>query len=181
MSKIPVDEYIIGFYGKRGSGKTLNATKRGIILAEITNRPLYANYHINYKNFHYFEDFRDIEELTNAIIIYDEIHVDLDSRYWDKKNQTRFTHWITQIRKMYCTFLYTTQRLNTLEKRIRENSDYVYICKKNLNKNEFYEYLCDIGEGIDNMILLNKTTTYNPYLLYHFYDTGEIIKHKNID
>lgn len=175
----PANEVIIGFWGFMGSGKTLNMTKWGILFSEITGRPLYANYHINHPNFKFFSDFQELEQVRHAIILYDEIHVDLDSRGWDKKRQQAFTHWFTQTRKMYCSFFYATQSIDQLEKRVRNNTQYLFWCTKN-KRGELKEILLNVQLGMQQTIKINERTMSKPYLLYPFYDTTEIIKEKYI-
>lgn len=176
------DEIVAGWWGRMGSGKTLNMTKWGILLAEATNRPLYANYHINHPRAHYFEDFREIaDSISHAIICWDEIMVDHDSRNSIRKDQTairqqEFTHWFCQTRKLYCSFLYTTQRLNTLEKRIRENTQYIFRCSKDKYFNCTYERLYDTAEGFELAHFLTQFTNDKPQLYYGLYNTHEVVK-----
>lgn len=171
----PANELVIGFWGFMGSGKTLNMTKWAILLSETSGRPIYANYHINHPKFRYFKDFSELDQVRHAIICYDEIHVDFDSRAWDRGKQQKFTHWFTQTRKMFCSFLYTTQSIDQLEKRVRNNTQWLFCCSKNKRK-DLIETLYNTQLGMHSAIKINKRVLTKPYLIYPFYDTTEVIK-----
>lgn len=171
------DEIVAGWAGRMGAGKTLNMTKWGCIMAEAFGRPIYANYHINHPQAHYFSDFRDIaESVHDAIICWDEIMVDHDSRNWESKKQQQFTHWFCQTRKLRCSFFYTTQRLNTLEKRIRENTQYIFKCTKDRIWNRTYEDLYNTEDGFENAQKITRFINEKPQLLYGLYNTHEVVK-----
>lgn len=172
------DEIVMAFVGRMGSGKTLNMTKWAIIFAQLSNRQIYANYKINHPQAHYFKSYKELNDVHNAIICYDEISVDHDSRSWDSKGQQQFTHWFLQTRKLHCSFFYTAQRVNSLEKRIRENTLYLIKCTKKIvaNRPNFYEDLFDTQEGFEMAIHLKKFVLTTPQLIYRFYNTDEIIK-----
>lgn len=172
------DELVICWFGRMGSGKTLNMTKWAIFISEQTNRPIFANYPINHPNAHYFKEYRELKEINNAIVCYDEISVDHDARSWDSKGQQKFTHWFLQTRKLKCSVFYTTQKVNTLEKRIRENTLYLFKCSKKLelNKMIFFEDLFDTQEGFENAIWLKKFVLKYPELIYNYYNTNFIVK-----
>jgi len=174
---VPANELVIGFWGFMGGGKTLNMTKWAILLAESSGRPIYANYHINHKQAHYFTNFKELEHITHAIVVYDEIHVDFDCRGWDKKGQQAFTHWFTQTRKKYITFLYATQSIDQLEKRVRNNTQYLFCCTKNKRK-ELKEELYNTQLGMANAIKISTRILAKPYLIWPYFDTSEVIKEK---
>lgn len=176
LQTTPADELVIGFWGRMGSGKTLNMTKWAIFFAETMNRPIYANYHINHPKAHLFTSFKELEKVRHAIIAYDEIHVDLDSRGWDRKNQQAFTHWFTQTRKMFCSFLYTTQTIDQLEKRIRNNTQYLFLCSKqflysNLKStgSVLVEKLYNTEFGMENTSFVKQFNNPYPQLICPYY------------
>lgn len=169
------DELVIGWFGRMGSGKTMNMTKWAIMFSEKSGKQIYSNYHINHKNAHYFKKYQELENVRNAIICYDEIHVDQDSRNWDSKSQQKFSHWVTQTRKMYNSFFYTSQTLDQLEKRIRNNTLYVFFCSKNRYKNEMYEDLYDTQMGFGSSVYLKRFVFNKPWLLFNYYNTRELI------
>lgn len=171
----PAEEIIIGFWGFMGSGKTLNMTKWAVVLAEKTGRPIYANYHIKHKNAHFFNDFKQLEHVHHAIVVYDEIHVDFDSRSWDSPKQKVFTHWFTQTRKKYISFLYSTQSLDQLEKRVRRNTQWLIWCQKTRN-GHYKETLLNTQLGMEQAIKVNTRTLNKPHLIWPLYDTSEVIK-----
>lgn len=170
---------VIAFLGRMGSGKTLNMSKWGSFFAEQCHKELIANYHL--KNASYFNTHKQIKDIKNAIICYDEITTDHDSRNWE--NNVKFTHWFLQLRKIGCDFLYSTQRWNTVEKRIRENTDIIIRCSKKrqigsnqfIDKWAFVEKIFDIQDGEDQAITGKTLINKYPQFLYGLYDTNEII------
>ncbi|MDO3651333.1 zonular occludens toxin domain-containing protein [Nocardia mangyaensis] len=172
----PPQTMVIGFIGRMGSGKTLNMSKWVTLLGTALDMPIWANYHLRGAN--YFTKFQELADKKNIIVAYDEIHVDFDSRDWDKKTRYQFTQWFTQMRKLGIIFVYATQRHNTLEKRIRENTDYLFWCTK-INKAGtvmFREFILDAQLNSVETTHINTIITYKPHLLYPLYDTREIIK-----
>lgn len=162
---------VIGFIGRMGSGKTLNMSKYATYFSQRLHMPVYANYHL--VNATVFTDFRELEKMQNIVIAYDEIHIDFDSRDWDKKIRYQFTQWFTQLRKRGIIFLYTAQRHNTLEKRIRENTDYLIMCQR--KKHALCEYILDAQLNSQEPTLVNRIINNKPELFYSLYDTREII------
>lgn len=168
---------VIGFIGKMGSGKTLNMTKWALMLKKATGLEVFANYHIT--GCHYWNKIKTIQNETNIIVVVDEIHVLFDSRDWDTKERYKFTQWFTQIRHRGIIFIYATQRTDTLEKRIRNHTDYMIWCQK-INKNgiTFIEKIYDTQMSLDSAIYCKtiKTPENKVKWLYDTYDTTEIIE-----
>jgi len=184
MTNNPMPQSIvIGFIGKMGSGKTLNMTKWALMLKENTGLEVWANYHI--KGCHYWNKIKKIQDQVNIIVVVDEIHVLFDSRDWDTKERYAFTQWFTQIRHRGIVFIYATQRTDTLEKRIRNHTDYMIWCSKQSTLNAkkekqyiFTEKIYDTQMSLDQAIYCKtlKTPEKNAKWLYNVYDTTEIIE-----
>ena len=164
---------VIGFVGRMGSGKTLNMSKYAYLFGQVLDMPIYANYTL--ENANLFTDFRELENKKDIIVAYDEIHIDFDSREWDKKIRYQFTQWFTQLRKRGIIFMYTTQKINTLEKRIRENTDYIFWCYKDLLNGCLIENLYDTQLGIEQAIFMSKRVIKKPQVFYWLYNTYETI------
>jgi len=160
---------VIGIIGRMGSGKTLNMTKWGLLFSELTKKRPYFNYHV--KGGIFFKNYHDITHVHHAIICYDEISTEHDSRNYEAKGQIKFTHWFLQNRKRGNDFLYTTQRFNTVEKRIRENTDILILCKEKGR----IERIIDIQDGEDRATELATLINEKTELYWHKYDTNEII------
>jgi len=173
---------VLGFIGKMGSGKTLNMTKWALMLKNTTGLDVYSNYHI--AGCKYWNKIKDIQNKVNIIVVVDEIHVLFDSRDWDTKERYKFTQWFTQIRHRGIIFIYATQRTDTLEKRIRNHTDYMIWCSKNTvfdaKKQKSYifsEKIYDTQMSLDQALYCKtlKTPEKNAKWLYNLYDTTEII------
>jgi len=164
---------VLGWIGRMGSGKTLNMTKWALLFSDALSMPLYANYHIN--GGQVFHDFKDLENKQDIIVAYDEIHVDHDSRDWNNKTRWAFTHWFTQLRKKGIIFLYTTQNTDALELRVRRHTDYMFWCYKSHSKGHLIEIVYDTQMSLENALYCKTITNIKPELLYHLYDTHEII------
>lgn len=160
---------VIGIIGRMGSGKTLNMTKWGLLFQELTKLPAFFNYHV--KGGHFYERLNDVITRQNAIICCDEITTELDSRSWESGKSVKTSHKIVQIRKLNINLLYTTQRWNTVEKRLRENTDYLIMCKE---KGKI-ERIIDVQDGEEMATEVITLINEHPELIWNKYDTNEII------
>lgn len=169
------DELVIGWFGRMGAGKTLNMVKWAVLFSELTGRKIYSQIKINHKNWISFSDFRELEEVRHAIILFDEIHTLFDSRKWDSKLQQKFTYWFTQTRKMYNTIFYTSQTLDQLEKRVRNNTQFVVLCTKDRKRGEMFESFYNTEFGFSQAQFLSRKVFTKPELIYNLYDTRQLI------
>lgn len=165
---------ILGWLGRMGSGKTLSMSVWAQIFYNLTGKQIWSNYHL--ANARFFKDFKDLENEENIIVCYDEIHIDFDSRDWDNKKRQQFTHWFTQIRKRRIIFLYTTQNVDALEKRVRRQTSYLFICRKHYQYNYLHQDIYDTQLGLENATFLRRMTYKQPQLFYGLYNTHEVIK-----
>lgn len=175
---------IIGIVGDRGSGKTLFQT----YLANCDfkgGREIYANYHLKFA--YKLLNLKDLltkiqnkEQLKNCTLLIDEIHIFFESRRSGSKKNLAGSYLATQSRKRSLDILYTTQYLGQVEKRIRDNTDYLVRSFK--IDEEFFKY--DIYKKVDSFTLetgdydLIKTLYLqgeNSKKIYDMYDTEEII------
>lgn len=167
-----VFDKVVGFVGDRGTGKTLFA----VSLAKY-----YAENGINvFSNIEFFGidytplEFKDVgtfpDWLHDGVIILDEMHVGADSYNFFRKDVQGITKFITQIRKLNLTFIYITQNMTTIAKRLRMQTNHVYqfvkiddgIAKVDIYDNmNFYEHL--------------NTIIFNGREFYGYYDTKQVI------
>lgn len=131
INNLPINNpVVIGIVGGMGSGKTLTATAISYILRD--SYTIISNYSLKhsdivYKNLDDLMDFqKTIQGIENdKLIIHDEIHIFNDSRNAMSNRNMLFSYILTQFRKMHVTFLYTTQYLNQVDIRIRNNTDVI--------------------------------------------------------
>jgi len=108
---------IFRFDGNMRGGKTMSMTMMACFLSNIFEIPVYANYSLSSDWFplaRRFETWRDLRNVRDSIICFDEINTSLDSRNFKSKDQIEFTHVFQQQGKMGNTFRYSVQRLNSL-------------------------------------------------------------------
>lgn len=163
---------IIGFTGKVGSGKTLLMT---YFLNKYYKRNwrVMTNYGLTFKhekaNFSAFQDLKI--DLNHVALGIDEIHLWMDSRTSMKKRNRVFSYFITQSRKRNLIFYWTSQRFGQIDKRLRENTDYLFECKKYKSGNKVIirASMTDMDSGKTKKITLKA----NP--IFKLYDSHEII------
>lgn len=177
---------VFGLVGTRGSGKTNLATA---IAKEFSDSgfSIWSNYHlidIPFKKLTKEIMLTLPPELTNAVILIDEIHVWADAyRFWSKTSNA-LTMLITQLRKRKIIFIYTTQYEEQIAKRIRKGTDYLITCFQ-MNRNLEFAHL---PEGYLNLYVLDVQDPYaTPVKIafdgrdyFKYYDTDEVITDEGI-
>jgi len=130
--RIKPKEYpITCILGERGDGKTLFMTA----LAESYHKegiPIYANYHLYDIPYTYitFEQLqKDFKNLSNCVVLLDELQVGADSYSPKAKSNVAITTLCTQIRKRKIRLLYSTQNTKMINYRIRLQTNYIIYCK----------------------------------------------------
>jgi len=169
---------ILSFQGKPRAGKTYSATLYAAIFQECRPQPIYANYNLKLPNFHRFEKWRELENVYNSIIVVDEIMTMFDSRNYASTDQIYFTHLSMQLGKRGNTFIYTTQRFNAVEKRIRENTDFIVECYKKPPSQEIYQDWYDAQRNVDQPTFIDTKIITKPEVFYGLYNSFEIVKSK---
>lgn len=164
------------------SGKTLGMTIYGTMLAEATQQSIVANYSIsrvftgNRLDIHRFSTWRDLLKFRNCIILFDEINTAMDSRNFKSDDQILFSHFFQQLGKLGITFMYTTQREHSVEKRIRDQTDYVVECRR-LWPSEAIEYEWrDTQRNADEPLFIGRYQLEQPNVFYSLYDSFEVIQ-----
>ena len=148
---------LIGFFGYKGSGKTLAMVLFGYLFY-LDSKKILANLKLTYK--HEIVDVKDIVELSpnliNSVILLDEIHMIADSRVSGAFQNRAMSYFVLQSRHRSCHVLYTTQFGGQVDKRIRENTDIKVICE-NL-------HIGSDGDGFEDVfrIVVQDKRTY-PY------------------
>lgn len=158
-------------------GKTLGMTAFGIVMGVTTGvTPIFSNYHIKYPNFNYFERWKELKNVENSIILYDELGTSFDSRNYKSEDQMVFTHLFSQMGKKGNTLLYTTQRDHQIEKRVREQTDYVIECSKDWSSGYMKQIWFNTQRGRESAEYINTFLILEPELFYEYYNTYEVIK-----
>lgn len=171
-----------GFYlaiGQQGSGKTLLSVALVFELLKLfPERKLFSNirlFNIEYERFTFEELLTNIKGnnnyYDNSIILFDEIHIFLNSLDFYRKENRLVQGFFSQLRKRRIIILGTSQYILNVDVRIRRQALRVFeLFKKN---NNIYEVIVHLIDGyftrkIDTIFL--KLDKY-----YKNYNTYEII------
>ena len=124
---------IIGFIGNIGSGKTLSMVKKAYEQYK-RGKTIYSNFKLNFP-------FKEINhetlinmknsntDLKNSVVLIDEAHIYLDSRRSASKINVILSYFILQSRKKSCDIYYTTQFIGQVDKRLRDTTHAIILCK----------------------------------------------------
>lgn len=171
---------IILYLGSRGKGKTLTMVKDAYIEYKNGKRVI-----TNMQNISFGETFTNDEikeltknsELENAVILIDEAQLFFDSRRSMKKVNLDFSYFVQQTRKRNIDLYLTTQFANTIDRRIRDNVDFIcypnFITKYNVCECEYIDYTS--LEDPYTIEPLKASTFFNALDVFKLYDTREKI------
>ena len=167
---------IFGFVGNMRGGKTLGASLVSLAISEVLNIPVYANYPLFHPNYKYFEKWKEIKDVTNSIIIYDEIGTSMDSRNYKSEDQITFTHLFAQMGKLGNTFMYTAQRMHSVEKRVRDNTDYFIYCERLWPTNSLRQTWFDTQQSVEEPTKIIEYIIEHPEKIYGIFDSFAVVK-----
>jgi hypothetical protein len=140
------------FFGSQGSGKTLSMIKLGINLACRYRRGLVSNLRLNVAGFYDYsikynldwlkrccdenlivslpsnDDIELIFRYPFSIVMFDEAGIQLNNRNWEKNSNLILTQ-CNQLRKNFCTFLWTAQYASMSDKVLRATVELCAYCQ----------------------------------------------------
>lgn len=125
---------------------------------------------------------RDREQLQNAVLLLDEMHIWIDSRSSMKQKNKAITYFILQTRKRNVRLLYTTQHLHQVDKRLRDTTDVIVFCRNISNRTSTVRdknvptYIINefVYQWREDMKPKMKVIHANP--VYDLYDTTEMVE-----
>jgi len=170
----PVFNKVIAILGDRGSFKSCFVTSLAYSYAKNKINVFTNMEFTNIK--HVRVTFKDVstfpEYLENGIIILDEMHVGADAYNFLKGEVQKITQFITQIRKRNLSFIYITQNYNTIAKRLRLQTDYMYI----MSKSKIPDHAnIEIRDVKNNYEIVNRIEGFYGKPYYPYYNTNQII------
>ena len=124
---------IVCILADRGEGKTLLATALAYTYHTVDNLKIIANYTLKGLPFtkmsaeqiaELADDPRDTTH-NDSIVLLDEGHMGADAYEVFHKRTKGITTLATQLRKKRIHLFYTTQRFNTIAKRLRQMTNYI--------------------------------------------------------
>lgn len=167
---------IISVLGDRGDGKTLVMTALAWLNQKVAGLKVFANYHLLDIPYTYitFEELANFpEDLEDAIVLLDETHIGVDAYEVFRKNNKAITKFSTQLRKRRIVLLWSTQRFNTVAKRLRQMTNYVLEVEKTNIKGIIQCRVYDRGLEASNSFV--KEFVLDGRQFFGMYDTNEII------
>ena len=127
--KLLIDSTVIGLHGFRGSGKSLLATYLCAHAHYMFGTKIFHNNVLNFGETIDVEDLIDLtEDVTNAIILIDEIQTIGDSVRATSTLSYLFTQMLMQLRKRKIIIIWTSQNLRQLNSRILWQTDFLVEC-----------------------------------------------------
>ena len=111
----------------------------------------------------------DQNPLKNAVVLVDEAHVLLDSRSSFTKRNKIISYFILQTRKRNVHLLYTTQSFHQIEKRLRDQSDYLVECSYDKEHDYIRHRIEETSSGKVMKHMIDATP------IFDLYDTNAII------
>lgn len=141
---------IVGFFGFQRSGKTLLAYK----ISDSYYRngiKVYTNMEV--EGFIKIKSLAEIpNDYTPKVLLLDEIYYFLDSRMW--QNNTEATLFLNTLGKRNIMLLMTAINPGMIELRLREQMNYVFICKGD-DKKITYKVI-DVIRNKSNIVTVEK-------------------------
>lgn len=124
---------IITLLGKTGSGKTLYQTEEYVIPALLDNIEIYCCYWLNWNlpNYHYFQpnDFDEIADKRNAMIVFDEVAQSFDPRDWEREDG-KVRHFFQLHRHRHLDIICNTQDISLVAKTIGTQTHKWLLCEE---------------------------------------------------
>lgn len=164
---------IIGIVGRRGFGKTAFMTAIGYD-SYLEGYKVFSNYKLKFPHEYIsLEELADLPlRLHDCVVMMDEFHMGADAYDFFTKRARSITKFVTQLRKRRVTFLYTTQYIDQIAKRLRIQTDYIFMMRPE-GKGRFTAYVRDPHLPYDEQIVNAITRDLTP--VFPLYDTNEII------
>jgi hypothetical protein len=165
---------IAAIIGDRGSGKTCFMTFLAVKYHK-EGRKIFTNYtlhNIPHTKITLKQMSELPDELTNAVILMDELHMGVDSYDFMKSSSKAFYTFATQLRKRKVAWYYTTQIFTQVAKRIRNQTDYL-ITMENTKKEHIFKANVYDRKNFNDLI---NHFTFDGSDYFDEYDTDEVIQ-----
>lgn len=168
---------ITGILGRRGDGKTLFMTALAKMDAD-SGRKVFANYHLKGMDYEYIS-LKQVAQLPSwlhdATVCIDEIQEGADAREIFKKGNKGITKLATQLRKRQITFYYTTQVFTMVDKRMREQTDYLIQVQKIQPENPTHFRVQIYDREIPYETEMINDLIFYGVPIFDYYDTREVV------
>lgn len=173
---------LIGIIGTMGTGKTLALTWLAYHQYNKFKRTVYSNYHLTQIPYIPISSKIDVKDMVDGFVALDELWFWADSRK-STSHQNRFINGILlKSRKRMLEIGYTTQSLNQIDKRIRDNTNYLVVPEG--HKFVWNEKVKDFSPTILSLTWYSRASGLNQYQktmwlktskIFTWFDTAEEI------
>lgn len=169
---------IIGFVGSLGQGKTCSMTRYGLKFNN-QGRSTYvvSNYDTQFTD-KYVSNPMELEQISkqqSGVQLLDEVWSWADSR--ESGENDTFNNMIINSRKRGWIVLYTTQKLHMVDKRLRDNTDFIVLCSHYESKvdwsGDFDLVKLEVFKNSELGVEHHNTVQFKANPLYDVYDTFE--------
>lgn len=166
---------ITAYIGLPGSGKTYLMSMDILEAMKRRSRQAWVNFPL--AGAHYFDDFRQIQQVTKGIIAADELNALAHAHDWHNLDEKLLTLW-TQSRKLGIDFWYTTQGFHMVNNQIRYLTNWVWVCRRLFGGLHVAEKLdaCDVERDRKRPKIYAKRYFYIRPAIFSKYDTYFRIK-----
>lgn len=117
---------IICFEGQQGQGKTSSAIMLAFLMRQVFKLPIVTNAQI--QGCRTIRTVQEYKNLHDCIFLLDEAYLNFDSRNF--KRNVDITHDIMQQRKRKNINIYTSQMIEMVDNRLREQTHYLIRCRQ---------------------------------------------------
>lgn len=172
---------IILYKGSRGKGKTLTMVRDAYKMYS-NGYNIYSNMTLSFGKYISSEDVLELNKdsmLFNCVLVLDELQLFFDSRNFTRQKNKDFSNFIQQSRKRNIHIFYTTQYINTVDLRIRQQTDiiaYPNFDDKTKFCHVFYFDLTKLEDDFEVLALNPVTVVYDAKPIFKLYDTYEMLK-----
>ena len=173
---------MLGIYlGSQNSGKTLSMVYNAYKYFKV-GYDIYSNFNLSFKHTkltkQMIEEFvKGKQQFSKSIFLIDEIYLFMDSRTFASKRQQMLSYFILQTSKRNVNLFGTAQYFNSVEKRFRENTNFMCHCQRVLKNGNKYlaiqdnaRFLVDSDKlYIKNSYMIKKSGLFETYDIKHYY------------
>lgn len=144
--------------GLPGSGKTLDQTEVSVLPHLLAGEQVYCAYWINWKgdNYHFFNDFEEVENLRNCVIVFDEIGQILPARQWEQEG-LKVQMFFQLHRHRHIEIIGNTQDVSLVAKTVGIVANKWYLCEK--GGNGFIDWLLKLV-GLGSVLVRRTDVSY---------------------
>lgn len=115
---------LFGIVGELGSGKTLTLSYLALKNWLIKGRIIYSNYHLYHIPYFEITTVRQLDIMIEGVFVADEFWVNVDARTSTKSRNRIVSDIARRSRKRNLEYIYTSQTLDQIDKRIRKIQDF---------------------------------------------------------